>query len=70
MITNAKLLEKLENTISRNEGPLPFSQALEIFTAMWEEALMMGAFPSETPMEGIEIDIRIASVLNSCLKSS
>jgi len=70
MITNAKLLEELENTISRNEGPLPLSQALRIFTAMWEEALILGAFPAETPLEGIEIDIRIASVLNSCLKSS
>lgn len=70
MITDATLLEKLENTISRNEGPLSFSQAIKIFTAMWEEALMLGVFPAETPLEGVEVDIRIASVLNSCLKSS
>jgi hypothetical protein len=70
MITNAKLVEKLESTLSKNEGPLPYSQALKIFSAMWEEAEMLGIFPAQTPLEGIETDIRIASVLNACLKSS
>jgi len=37
---------------------------------MWNEAFNLGVFPSKDPLEGIEVDIRIAKTPNSCLKKS
>jgi len=37
---------------------------------MWQEAVQLGALPLKDPMEGIEADIALARVLNSCSKSS
>ena len=36
---------------------------------MWKQAVTMGVLPPKAPLEGIETDIKIAGVLNSCLKS-
>ncbi len=44
--------------------------SLRLFTAMWKEARALDALPSEDPLEGIAVDIKIAKVLNSCLKNS
>ena len=70
MIKNAEILKKLEDGFIRNSGVLPFNQALKLYTAMWTEGTVFGVLPPENPLEGIEADIRIAKVLNSCLKSS
>jgi len=70
MVKNAKLLQEFTNTLSRKEGPLPFHQALKLFTSMWQEGVSMGVLPPKKPLEGIETDIKIAGVLNSCLKNS
>jgi hypothetical protein len=37
---------------------------------MWHEAVSLGVLPSKNPLEGIETNIKLAKVLNSCLKSS
>jgi len=70
MIKNAAILKKLEDGFIRNSGVLPFNQALKIYTAMWKEGTNLGVLPPENPLEGIEVAIRIAKVLNSCLKNS
>lgn len=70
MIKNAELLKKLEDDFSRQEGCLPYSKSLKIFEAMWVEAVNLNIWPPEDPMEGIDVDIKIAEVLNSCLKKS
>ena len=36
---------------------------------MWEEGIKLGVLPPKKPLEGIETDIKIAAVLNSCLKN-
>jgi len=69
MVKNEKLLQEFMNTLSRKEGPLPFPQALKLFTSMWLEGVRLGILPPKTPLEGIETDIKIAGVLNSCLKN-
>ena len=69
MVKNSKLLQEFMNTLSQKEGPLPFSHSLKLFTSMWLEGIRLGVLPPKTPLEGIEIDIKIAAVLNSCLKS-
>jgi len=70
MVKNPERLEKFQNTLYRSEGPFPFTHSLKIFTSMWNQGLKMGVLPPKEPLEGIETDIRIAGVLNSCLKSS
>lgn len=70
MIKNPERLQKFQTTFYKSKGPFPFIQALEIFTSMWNQGLKLGVLPPKEPLEGIETDIKIAGVLNSCLKSS
>lgn len=69
MIKNPELLRKIEDDFVRHEGRLSYSQSLRIFTAMWNEGIRLGVLPPKEPLEGIEVDIKIAKVLNSCLKN-
>lgn len=70
MIKNPSLLKKLEDDFIKDEGKLTFKQSLKIFTSMWNEGIELGILPSADPLGGIDVDIKIAKVLNSCLKSS
>jgi hypothetical protein len=70
MIQNPEQLKKLEDRFIRDEGKLNFSYAIRLFTYMWDEGVSLGIFPPKKPLEGIEVDIRIAKVLNSCSKKS
>lgn len=70
MIKNPQLLKKFEENFIRNKGRLPYNQSIKIFTGMWKEAVLLGVLPSKDPFEGVEVDVRIAKVLNSCLKKS
>ena len=68
MVRNAKLLPRFEDEQLRKEK-LSYEQALKIFEAMWKEAVSLGVLPLKDPLEGIETDIELARVLNSCSKS-
>lgn len=70
MIKDAQLLKKFEDTIMQKEGILSFSYSMRIFESLWNEGVKLGILPSKKPLEGIEVDIKIAQVLNSCLKKS
>jgi len=70
LIKNADLLNKLEDDFIRDRGRLTYPQSLRLFEAMWEEGVRLGVLPPKDPMDGIEVDIRVAKVLNSCLKKS
>ncbi len=70
MIKNQELLKKFENSLIRDEGKLPFEQSIKLFTSMWNQGVTLGVLPCNDSMEGIDVDIKIAKVLNSCLKSS
>jgi len=69
MVKNPKFLIRFENEELRKEK-LSYKEALKIFEAMWHEAVSLGVLPSKDPLEGIETDIKLAKILNSCLKSS
>ena len=70
MIKNTGQLRKFEDDFIRNKGNLSYSQALKIFESMWYEGVKLGVLPPKDPLEGINVDINIAKVLNSCLKKS
>jgi len=70
MIKNKHILEELDNQFILGKGRLSYDEALRLFEAMWIEAKNMGIVPLKDPMEGIDVDIRIARILNSCSKTS
>ena len=68
MIKNPEYLADFENSfIAKNT--LSYEQSLAIFESLWQEALSLGFSPLSNPLEGIEKNIKIARVLNSCLKT-
>ena len=69
MIGDFKEKRKFEDDLARREGRLDHGKALEIFTRLWEEGLELGVLPPTDPMEGIETDILVARILNSCSRS-
>jgi len=67
MIKNKKLLEKFENDLMKKEK-FSYQQALKIYEALWIEAKNLKVLPLKNPMEGIDTEIKIAKILNSCSK--
>jgi hypothetical protein len=63
MIQNASILHSFENTLTRRE-PADHRRSLLIFEALYCEARTLGIIPLQNPLEGIEVDIRLAGVLN------
>lgn len=70
MLKNTHILKEMEDTIIKKEGRLPFSYSIRIFESLWKEGTKLGVLPPKKPLDGIEVDIKIAKVLNSCLKKS
>ncbi len=69
MIRDAGALKRFEDSLLRVEK-LSHSQALRLLEAMWQEGVALGVLPPKDPLEGIEVDMRISRILNSCLKKS
>ncbi len=63
MIKDPKMLAEFEREEARNEKP-DYGSALRIFEAMWLEGMALGVLPLKDPLEGIDVDIRIARMLN------
>jgi hypothetical protein len=70
MIKNLKKFQAFSEALSKTTGPLPYHKALRIFTSLWMEGVSLETLPPKDPLEGIETDIRVARILNSCLKNS
>lgn len=70
MIKNPEILKKFEDGLIRDAEKLSFKQAMNLVTSMWEEGVKLGVLPPKEPLEGIDVDIKIAKILNSCLKKS
>lgn len=69
MIRNHHLLKELEKEFLSREN-LPYPKALRLFEALWKEGVRLGALPPSDPSEGLEVDLTIARVLNSCSRNS
>ena len=63
MIKDAKLVAEFEENQLKKEKP-DYGSTLRIFEAMWKEAMLLGVLPLKDPLEGIEVDIKIARILN------
>jgi len=69
VIRNPEKVSALEREFLKTSPP-DYRQSLQIFTGLYKEARALGVFPPEDPLEGVDVDIRIAKILNSCLKNS
>jgi hypothetical protein len=56
-------VEAFEKAQMRQE-PADYFRNLRIVEALLQEALVLGVLPLEDPLEGIEVDIRLAQVIN------
>jgi hypothetical protein len=63
MIKDVRLLAEFEDDEIRKEQS-DYGSALRLFEAMWKEAMLLGVLPLKDPLEGIEVDIKIARILN------
>ncbi len=63
MIKNAKLLSEFNKGELKKEK-LTYPESLRLFEEMWKEGVSLGVLPLKEPLEGIEVDIRIARILN------
>jgi len=63
MLKMNNLLEAFEKEQARKSKP-DFFKNLRIFEALYKEAKQLGVFPLKDPLEGIDVDIRLAKVLN------
>jgi transcriptional regulator with XRE-family HTH domain len=56
-------LQKFEMDFLR-EGKIDMARNFRIVEALFKEAVTLGVLPSKNPMDGIEVDLRIAKVVN------
>ena len=64
MVKDGILLEQFERDLKRRERP-DYFRNLKIFEEMFQEAIYFKVFPMKDPLEGIEVDIKIARVINA-----
>lgn len=64
MITNSKKIQEFEKRLVRSEK-VDVAKNFKIAEAMYREAVELHAIPARDPLCGIEIDIKIAKVVNS-----
>ena len=60
---------RFEIEILKNEK-LDIKKKFKIVEALYEEAVALGVFPLRDSLEGLEVDIRIAKVINSVPKDT
>jgi len=68
MIRHPDVLKRFEDDLARKEGRVPYDRAMKMFSSLWQEGKELGVIPGKNPLAGIEVDIRLAKVLNSCSK--
>ena len=64
MIKNPALVEAFEKSQSRMQAP-DFFHNLKIVEALYRESCLLGALPLKDPLESVEVDVRVAKVINS-----
>ena len=66
MIKKTKRLQQFEKEFVQKNS-LSHLQALKLLDGMWEMGMALGVLPPDDPWEGIEVDIRVARIVN-CFK--
>ncbi len=53
----------MEDELVRSQAP-DYFRSLRTFEALHQEARLLGVLPLRNPLDGIDVDIRLAAVLN------
>ena len=61
--------QEFEIELLRNEE-LDLKNKFKILEALYKEAVALGVFPLRNSLEGLDVDIRIAKVVNSVSKDT
>lgn len=69
MITNHQELQKFEKELRRKEK-VDVTRNFRIVDALYNEAVALGVIPRRDHLDGLEIDIKIARVVNGVSKST
>jgi hypothetical protein len=69
MVRDGDTLRRFEEDLIRRERQRSFRESLQLYEAMWKEAVALGVLPLSDPLDGIEADLELARVLN-CSKNS
>ena len=64
MITNPKKPQEFEKELLKKDK-IDIKQNFKIIKALYREAIALGAIPLKDPLDGLEIDMKIAKVVNS-----
>jgi hypothetical protein len=64
MILNRNEMEKFEKELIRSEK-VDLHRNFAILDALYEEAVALGVFPLQDPLDGFDVDLKIARVVNS-----
>ncbi|MFV2045674.1 MAG: hypothetical protein ACC700_20900 [Anaerolineales bacterium] len=63
MLKRRDLVEAFEKGQMRRARP-DYHHSLRILEAMYRESVALGVLPLKDPLDGIEVDIRLAKVIN------
>jgi hypothetical protein len=63
MIINRAEVEKFEKERIRTEK-VDLRKNIAIFNALYDEAVALGVFPAKDPLEGLDVVLKIARVVN------
>jgi hypothetical protein len=69
MVNNSSRLKEFEDDFVRRNKP-DLMQNLRLLDHLYEEAKAFAVFPLQEPLSGLDIDIKIAKVINSVPKTS
>jgi hypothetical protein len=69
MIRDPLAVEEFERRFSQ-EHRLTHLQALALLDGLWAEGRALGVLPPRDLLAGIDVDIRVAAILNACSKRS
>ncbi len=64
LITNPKKLQEFEKELLKKDK-VDIKQNFRIVETLYREAIALRAIPVKDPLDGLEIDIKIARVVNS-----
>jgi len=69
MVKNSSKLSTFEDDYKRRDKP-DLLRNLQLVDQLYKEAKAISVFPPQDPLSGLDIDIKIAKVINSVPKTS
>jgi hypothetical protein len=68
LVKNGEAVRNLERAVLQTEKP-DLSKNIRLVEALYREAVLLGVFPPQDRLSGIDIDIKIARAINSVSKT-